>query len=746
MAYTIPTPNQSVSGAVTAPPGSVMAVSGSFTTANQSVSGTVVATQLPGSILATSATITPVANQSVSGTVNALQLAGSILAVNVTPAANQSVSGTVGASIIGLPYFAIAGSVATVGTAVANQSVSGAVSISNLPTTQNVSGSVVAFLGGSTNASVITVGTAVANQSVSGAVSISNFPAAQVVAPNNSSLYSLQPAGSVLAVSATLTPTANQSVSGTIDIGVNSGSVVAFQGTPQWTVKSSLAGGIFPISGSVAAVVTNFPTTQNVSGSVAAWLQSTNASVITVGTAAANQSVSGAVTTQAGSILSVTNPAGSVTTVIATHPAGSITSVTTPAGSTMAVLATQVTSPWIVAPNNSSLFALQVAGSILAVSGSFTTANQSVSGAVQVDNTVTVKSSLAGGIFPISGSVAVGNFPATQVVAPNNSSLFSIQPAGSVLNVNISGSVATVGTSANQSVSGTVQVDNTVTVKSSLAGGIFPISGSVAAVVTNTVTVVSSISGGIFPISGSVGAVVTNFPANQSVSGTITANQGTNPWVTVGSVQGTMSVLGTVPVTQATSPWVTAPNNSSLYSLQPAGSILATADITGASIVGTYVEDAAYATGAKGIFTLSMRNDTMSSVTSADGDYSGMIVGPIGEMIVANAPITKWVRGTASMLGGLPTTGVLVPLIAAQGASVFTYITGMQVTNPSANNVYVTFLSAGTPIGYTTAPATGGSNIVLPNALKTTDNVAFNASVSGVASVYLAVQGFISKT
>lgn len=83
----------------------------------------------------------------------------------------------------------------------------------------------------------------------------------------------------------------------------NSGSVVAFQSDPS-KLQASITGVVdvrsIPsiygnISGSVAAIVTNFPTNQNVSGSVAAWLQSTNASVITVGTAAANQSVSGTV-------------------------------------------------------------------------------------------------------------------------------------------------------------------------------------------------------------------------------------------------------------------------------------------------------------------------------------------------------------------------------------------------------------------------------------------------------------------
>lgn len=231
------------------------------------------------------------------------------------------------------------------------------------------------------------------------------------------------PPGSIIAISGTVTANA----------GTVPGSVVAFQGTPEWTVKSSLVGGIFPISGSVAAVVTNFPTTQNISGSVAAWLQSTNASVITVfqssslitrvtgsvvtlGVAGsvtavrindlyqeetvggpsvrgiaivwesnANTSVmstvsptnplrvlgsiSGAVTAPPGSVMNTVSPAGSITQISGAviGVGGSIMSVTNPAGSVTAVLATQVTSPWIVSPNNSSLFSLQPAGSVLSV-------------------------------------------------------------------------------------------------------------------------------------------------------------------------------------------------------------------------------------------------------------------------------------------------------------------------------------------------------------------------------------------
>src|SRR3990167_355077 len=162
----------------------------------------------------------PTPNQSVSGTVGAsiighaptVIVGGSIL---TTSTANQSVSGTVGSSVLGhAPVVIVGGSILTSSTP--NQSVSGAVDVGNFPTTQNVSGSVAAWLQ-STNASVITVGGSnPANQSVSGTVNIGNTPTF------------LQLAGSILATSATVTPSANQSVSGTIHVD-NFSSVVAYQ-------------------------------------------------------------------------------------------------------------------------------------------------------------------------------------------------------------------------------------------------------------------------------------------------------------------------------------------------------------------------------------------------------------------------------------------------------------------------------------------------------------------------------------
>jgi hypothetical protein len=239
------------------------------------------------------------------------------------------------------------------------------------------------------------------------------------------------------------------------------------------------------------------------------------------------------------------------------------------------------------------------------------------------------------------------------------------------------------------------------------------VTGSVAALQgTNPWIVASSLAGGIFPISGSVAATITN--TNVNVSGSVVAFLGTNPWPVV--------------------------NVGSIISLN-IGSVISY--LQAPSIVGTYAEDAAFAQNDKGVFVLGVRNDNMSSVTSADLDYSQMAVGPVGENIVANAPITKWVQGTADLR---VSQGGSIAVIAAQGSSVFTYITSYQIANMGSASVLVTLSGATSSIiAYTIAPAGGGSNVVLRNALKTNANAAFAASISGAASVLVSAQGFVAR-
>lgn len=334
-------------------------------------------------------------------------------------------------------------------------------------------------------------------------------------------------------------------------------------------------------------------------------------------------------------------------------------------------------------------------------------------------------------------------------------SVIAVLKSSSIIGV-VTGSVVAIPT-GNQSISGTVDVGD---IKQSIFGS--SVIGWVPVQTSNT-SVISYVQNSVAAviIGGSIAATVT--PAdNQSVSGTVGASViGHAPVVIVGgsiltsstanqSVSGAVNVSGSVLLGSSNASVIAKLQDSSIIAIAsgsvlsvPTGSVV-TVWGKSPSIVGTYAEDAAHTVNDKGILTLGVRNDTLSSLTSADNDYSAHAVGPIGERIVANAPITKWVQGTADFRQG--NAGASIVAIAAQGASIFTYITAVQVANMGSASVLVTLASTGSTLGYTIAPAGGGSNIYYPNALKTPANGTFAASISGIASVLVSAQGFTAKT
>lgn len=206
-----------------------------------------------------------------------------------------------------------------------------------------------------------------------------------------------------------------------------------------------------------------------------------------------------------------------------------------------------------------------------------------------------------------------------------------------------------------------------------------------------------------------------------------------------------VGVLGSVATLQGTNPWIVV-TPGSIVTVSKDSSVLAGLYSTNASIVGTYSEDAAHATNDKGFFTLAVRNDTMSSITSADGDYSPQIVGPTGEVITANSPITKWFSNTASVM-----YGTSVQVVAPPGASIFSYITGIHVMNESANGSRVTItqglgaVAASILTRVSAPPSFGGSNSNYANGIRVLDNNGISASISGVSSVLITITGFNAK-
>lgn len=343
----------------------------------------------------------------------------------------------------------------------------------------------------------------------------------------------------------------------------------------------------------------------------------------------------------------------------------------------------------------------------------------------------------------VSGSVVAFQGTSPWLTVPTSGSIAAVQSGIRITSiVNSNPSSVIVGTSifgqlpAGTAVLGSVAVlqgTDPWTVKSSIAGGIFPVSGSVSAVITNTnlnvsgsvaafqagtkitsisgqVTVVSSIAGGIFPVSGSVGAQILN--TNLNVGGSVVAFLGTNPWPVV--------------------------NVGSIISLN-VGSIITV--FQAPSIVGTYSEDSAHTTADKGFFVMGVRNDTVSSFTGSNGEYNPFAHDSAGRVLSKPfAAEEARIEGYHSVVSTSVTT-----LVAAGGVGIRNYITDVWVVNTGAANSLITFKDgAGSILGYTIAPSAGGSNLVgLQTPIRTGANATFDFQPATASSIiYCTAKGY----
>lgn len=678
-------------------------IAASFTPpANQSVSGTIdvrnipsiVSYQAPGSVMAVSGSFAPAANQSVSGTVQTdvrssvavVIIGGSIL---TSSTANQSVSGTIGASIIGNVNTTIT-SLATVGgflnvnlvggsiltSSTPNQSVSGTVGasiIGAVPTTQ--SGTWISSVVNTIPSSML-VGASIIGLTP---VNVSNFPTNQNISGSVVAFQGTNPWIITGSVQASLTPAANQSVSGTVQTDVRGSVAVVIIGGSILTSSTANQS----VSGTLgASIIGTVPVTQG-----GTWIASVFGNMSVIGTVPVTQSGIWTQSTVGQGPAAALASGWPIVNGEAADATGTFTN------------ATQTTS---VTNNNLDGYG----NSLISITGTYGTA------------TAIFEGSDDGGTTWFTVAAARDD---TNVIETGYTSLTNISRSWQVNNSGFD----SIRVRSTAVASGTVNVRISSSAAPNSAGATVAI-GAALPTGTNFLGTVSVV--------GNLGS--------SSVSGTVGAS-------IVGQLPAGTAMLGSVVAYQGVTPWVVNFQNSSIIAVQ-AGSVVSLSVgsvitvLQAASIVGTYAEDAASASGDKGFLVMGARNDTLASVTSNDGDYSSHVVGPAGELIAANAPFTKWVQGNISVLA---TFGVSVAAIPAQGASIFTYITGVQVANMSASSVLVTLSGATSSIiGYTVAPAGGGSNMVFPNALKTSANGAFTASVSGVSSVYLSAQGFISKT
>lgn len=437
----------------------------------------------------------------------------------------------------------------------------------------------------------------------------------------------------------------------------------------------------------------------------------------------------------------------------------------------------QGTNPWFVNMPSPSVIAYQAAGSVMAVSGSFSSGNTSVTafqGGTWISSLVnTIPSSVQ------VGASIMGTVPVTQTTTPwvinmPSPSVISYQAAGSVMAVSgsFSGGNSSVQLLNSTAIIGSVtalqgtspwliNVPSPSVISYQAAGSIMAVTGSFTANPQSSIIAIQ-LAGSVLAVNMPSPSVIAYQLAGSIMAVSATVNTGNSSVQLLGGV----AVIGSVAVLQGTSPWIVG--NSSVQTIQGTtpwvvGSVIATiqssvaaaiTNITASvivnqgtnpwvigSIVGTYAEDIASNNNDKGLFTLGIRNDTVSSLVNADMDYTGWATDSAGRHLIK--PFASEDGAIISYRGSVISTSVT--LIQASTIGKRNYITDFWVANTGSVATLITFIGGDTSIiAYTIAPAGGGSNspgIAIP--LKTTQGQDLAFQISTASSVvYMTVKGY----
>lgn len=708
----------------------------------------------------------------------------------------QSVSGTVGASIMGTAPVTQAGT--WIASVFGNVSVIGTVPVTQSGAwTQSVVGTVGATLI-SSNASVISaVQGSVAVAIISGSVAVAtgnssvqvvNFPTTQNISGSVASF----PQGTIVTSLVSTTPSSvivGASIFGQLPAGTAPiGSVATLQGTNPWNVAGSVAAfvvgnssiitasqgsvAVAIISGSVAVATGNssvqLMTGTAYIGSVAGYAQSSGGSVITVPQGSiAVAIISGSVAVATGNssvmLLNGANAIGSVTTLQGTNPwvvvgsvyqgvgwSGSVAATVTNTnlnvgGSVVAFQGgTQITSLVSTTPSS-----VQVGASIMGIAPVTLTANTVPASALAfLGATSSVTANIASTI------TVTGYTTATLQITSSPSMTAMVTFQGSADNSswrpitgynqesNALASIATVADSNwafNVAGLQTFRALIPTWTAGSITGKVY-LSPADARPFTHYIVGTPSISGtvnvaGNPSISGTV-----NIAGNPSISGTVIATQGTTPWL-IGSVYGNISgsvasyPLGTI-VTSLVS---TVPSSvivgASIFGLPPVNVTNTNLNV-GGSVVGFMG-----GTWKPSVINLVTRNDTISSFLGADLVERPAMGDAIGRMVIK--PFASEDSTIISYTGSVVSASVT--LIQASAVGKKSYITDFWVVNTGSVAQLITFQDGSTSVvGYTIAPATGGSNAVgIAIPLKTANAQDLAFKTTGTSSViYMTVKGY----
>lgn len=265
------------------------------------------------------------------------------------------------------------------------------------------------------------------------------------------------------------------------------------------------------------------------------------------------------------------------------------------------------------------------------------------------------------------------------------------------------------------------------------------ISGSVHRPIITIASFLSAVpttASGNQSVSGTVGgSIIGQLPAGTAVLGSVAVLQGTTPWVTRGSVSGTIDV-GTIPGSVLAFQSSTWPGSVLAVQGVWSGSVLSqqlgtritsiVGSIPSSTLVGTYGH----------------RNDAVASYLGANLSWRPIATDSAGRTL------TKPYSAEESRVEGYASTVNLNAnsIIASAGAGLRNYITDVWVANTGAAATLVTFLSGGgiSVLGYTIAPAGSGSNLPgLVTPMRTDADSTFDfRAATGTSVLYITAKGF----
>jgi hypothetical protein len=549
------------------------------------------------------------------------------------------------------------------------------------------------------------------------ALMATSFPV--VIASNQSSL-------TTIIANASLTTNINNIVTATIT------------GTPLVNLTavggSAITLGSQGSAASLPVVIANNQGAIPISGSITA----TNPSVGTTGSTAPTQAtligvnVAGTMQAPTGLVATTIN----ATAIVPRHDLSSI------GGTALAIgqAAMAASMPVVIASNQSALTTV-VSGTVTVV-GSTTSFNL-----VQVGNsaiTLGAAASVASlpvviatnqAAIPISGSITATNpsVGTTATAIPAQATLLGINVGGSMraqTGLNIVGTTY-VAQIDNSSVGGIPYSLGSNAMASSMPVTIatdqpaLPISGTLTATFTGTSAVNITQVGGTAIAIGSA-TMASSFPVViASDQKTLTTIISGTPLVNLSQVGGTAITLGSaaaascIPVVLATNQ-TAIPISGSITATNPSVSTTATTLPPQATLIGGRAQTGEVSTTAYG-----------------NGNLSVFATDLLGKpIVIPYANKENWVAGVASSV-----VTTLTQVIASINATNKIYITSMQLSNPSATTIVMTFNDPNK--SNFIVPAGGGSNPPFPVPLAFTlgSAVAFTCSVA-ISTAYVNAQGF----